>query len=129
MGGGRKFNSDVVKGPPRDPLAALLGELPLGGPEKDAEWAYSFCEQRHRVEFAITAAVTPSAGSSARLVLGEPPSVVIDGAVVGALDGTTTKAMRGCLQLGYEMAGVVIAADVASRRGVVEVQGVRQQVA
>lgn len=129
MGGGRKLSSDVAKGPPRDPLAALLGELPLGGPEKDAQWAYAFCEQQHRVEFVITAAEAPSAGSPVRLVLGDPPSVVVDGAVVGALDGTATKAMRGCLQLAYEMTGVVITADPSTRRGVVEVQGVRQQVA
>lgn len=129
MGGGRKFNSDVAKGPPRDPLAALLGDVPLGSPESDAQMAYAFCEQQHRVEFIVTAAQMPDAGSSARLVLGDPPSVVVDAEVVGALDGTATKAMRGCLQLGYEMTGVVITADPGTRRGILEVQGVRQQVA
>jgi hypothetical protein len=106
-----------------------LGGVSLGSPEKDAQMAYAFCEQQHRVEFIVTAAQIPSTGSAVRLVLGEPPSVVVDGAVVGVLDGTAAKAMGGCLQLAYAMTGVVITVDPATRRGVLEVQGVRQQVA
>jgi hypothetical protein len=45
------------------------------------------------------------------------------------MEGTIAAAMRGCLDLGYDVFGVVEGFDTASGHGTLDVQGQRREVA
>lgn len=128
MGGGTKFTADAAKGKPFDLLAAIAEARKTGEAGSVAQ-AAEFCAQTHAVPFLAVDSARPAAGTPVRLVLGEPPRVISGSDEIGTVKGPIATAMRGCLTLGYEMAGSVESFDTQARAGRLTIAGRRRQVA
>ncbi len=75
----------------------------------------SFCAKTQKVPFDAEDSV--SLGEEIRLIVGKPPTVrSYAGKQIGSVSGPAAAAMRNCIELGFEMAGVVssLSADQGS---------------
>jgi hypothetical protein len=82
----------------------------------------SFCAKTQKVAF--TAEETVSLGEEIRLIIGKPPTVRSrTGVQIGSLSGSAAAAMRNCIELGYEMAGVVSALSADHKSGELIITG------
>lgn len=134
MGNGPSKSPDPPKRRVESPLAVAramreaktvpLGPAPgSGGGAGSANGASkSFCAKTQKVPFDPEGAV--SLGEEVRLIVGKPPAVRSkSGAQIGSVSGPAAAAMRNCIELGYEMAGVVSSLNADHSSGELIVTG------
>ncbi len=84
--------------------------------------AGSFCAKTQKVPFSAEGSVSP--GEQVRLIVGKPPTVRSrTGVQIGLVSGPAAAAMRNCIELGYEMAGVVSSLSADRRSGELVITG------
>lgn len=118
MGNGPSKSPDPPKRRVESPLAVAralkeaetVSQGPMTGPGGGAGSANgasgSFCAKTQKVPFDAEGSV--SLGEEVRLIVGKPPAVRSKaGTQIGSVSGPAAAAMRNCIELGYEMAGVV----------------------
>lgn len=82
----------------------------------------SFCAKTQKVHFDAEGSV--SLGEEVRLIVGKPPTVRSSaGKQIGSVSGSAAAAMRNCIELGYEMAGVVSVLTADHRSGELIITG------
>lgn len=82
----------------------------------------SFCAKTQKVPF--NAEGTVSLGQEIRLIVGKPPAVCSrTGEPIGSISGPAASAMLNCIELGYEMAGVVSSLSGDRRSGQLVITG------
>lgn len=124
MGGGEKHSPDVAKGPPLDLIAGLaVTPADATGAEAVGKQERSFCARAKSIEFSAQAGVGLEIGQVVGLTAGAPPLVTSLGQQVGTVAPEAERAMAGCLELGYEMSGVVESLDAAKTAGRLRVSG------
>jgi hypothetical protein len=128
MGGGIKRSTDAGKGQVFDLLAAIV-ERGASGRGPQAGEAAEFCAREHGVSFRTAAEAKLSVGQQVQLSLATPPNVISGGRVIGQLTGKDATAMRGCLVLDYELAGVVASFSPATGIGALTISGARREAA
>lgn len=118
MGNGPSKSPDPPKRRVESPLAVAKAmkeakTVPLGpttgsglGAGSASGASGSFCAKIQKVPFDAEGSV--ALGEEVRLIVGKPPEVRSKaGSQVGLVSGPAAAAMRNCIELGYEMAGVV----------------------
>lgn len=82
----------------------------------------SFCAKSQRVPFDTEGSV--SLGEEVRLIVGKPPTVRSKAGIqIGSISGPAAAAMRNCIELGYEMAGVVSSLNTSHSSGELIITG------
>lgn len=118
MGNGPSKSPDPPKRRVESPLAVAKAlreakTVPLGpatgsgmGAGSANSASGSFCTKTQKVPFDTEGSV--ALGEEVRLIVSKPPAVRSkDGMQIGSVSGPAAVAMRNCIELGYEMLGVV----------------------
>ena len=119
MGGGHKNTGDTPKAAPTATPAEVAAAHEPDAPD------YEPCEQEHAHAFRLTDP-NLARGSAVSVTLGNPPQVLVNGRAVGELERAAAIFVRGCMESGYVISGVVAAVDVPSRTGTAVLSGTRR---
>jgi hypothetical protein len=132
MGGGLKHSPDVRKARPvsliaaRDPIRAVAD---AGG--GDLRQATEFCDRTHSILAMLdTNAASPRVGTPVRLIEANGElHVLTDLGTLGRVSGPAERALRACLQIGFDLPGEVEDSNAAARTVRLKVVGRRTEAA
>lgn len=121
MGGGTTTRPELAKQkidllvavPPRDQIAGMTPR------------AADFCERPPEVPFVVILGADVRVDMHVRLVSAADPMLVLNDEEepIGIVDDAYAVALRGCVLLGYEFEGEVLALDEDGLVGVLELRG------